>query len=329
MAKRRTKAKRNTLLELIIAIIFIIVAYVGYDNLDILEINEVSNANILTEETSNIILANENEVSNTNTISAEKTENVTLTGDKIQIHFFDVGQADSILLISNNETMLIDAGTNEKGQTVVENIKNLGITKIDYLIGTHPHEDHIGGLDDVINNFEIGTIYMPKVQTNTKTFEDVLDAISNKGLKITTPEKGDKFNVGNVECEIMLCDSELSEKENNLNLSSIVIRAVYNKQSYLFMGDAETKNEQTRDWPQTNVLKVGHHGSNTSSSQSFLNQVMPQIAIIQVGKDNSYGHPKQAILNRIQKLGTTIYRTDEKGNILLESDGIDNKISFY
>ena len=270
-----------------------------------------------------------NQVS-TNTITAEESQNVELTdGEKIQIHFFDVGQADSILLISNNEAMLIDAGTNETGKTVVQNLKNLGISKIDYLVGTHPHEDHIGGLDDVINNFEIGTIYMPKIQTNTKTFEDVLDAISNKGLKVTSPNKGDTFTVGDVNCEVMLCTPELAEEKNNLNLSSIVIRSTFKEQSYLFMGDAETENEKLRDWPQTNILKVGHHGSKTSSSEKFLNEVKPQIAIIQAGKDNKYGLPKQETLDKISKLGTIIYRTDENKNILLESDGIKNKISFY
>lgn len=170
---------------------------------------------------------------------------------------------------------------------------------------------------------------MPEIQANTTTFENVLDAISNKGLKVTSPKVGDKFSVGNLECEIMSCDSELAKKENNLNLSSIAIRAVFKEQSYLFMGDCETENEAARSWPQTNVLKVGHHGSDTSSSQSFLNQIKPQIAIIQVGKDNSYGHPKQTTLNKLQKMGTIVYRTDEKKNIKIESDGTNNKVSFY
>lgn len=306
--KRNTKNARK-IVEIIIGILFIILAIINW--------NEYNKEDVLAN-------------GKLNTITAEETENIELMGEnKIQIHFFDVGQADSILIISNNETMLIDAGTNDAGMTVVKNIKNLGIEKIDYLIGTHPHEDHIGGLDDVINNFEIGTIYMPKIQTNTKTFEDVLDAASNKNLKITAPQIGDTFNVGNIECEIMLCDVELAQKENNLNLSSIVIRAVFEKQSYLFMGDTETENEQSRTWAQTNVLKVAHHGSDTSSSQNFLNQVLPQIAIIQVGKNNSYGHPKQTTLNKLSKLGTLVYRTDEKKNILIESDGINNKVSFY
>jgi len=309
MSNKRNTKNVKKIIEIIIGIIFIILSIINW--------NEYGQENVQANGKLNII-------------TAEETENIELIGDnQIQIHFFDVGQADSILLVSNHKTMLIDAGTNDAGEIVVQNIKNLGIDKIDYLVGTHPHEDHIGGLDDVIESFEIGKIYMPKIQTNTRTFEDVLDAVSNKGLKITSPQTGDKFNVGNIECEVMLCDTELAEKEDNLNLSSIVIRAVFKEQSYLFMGDSEKENEESRTWQQTNVLKVGHHGSNTSSSLNFLNQVLPQIAIIQVGDDNSYGHPHQEVMNRLNKLGTLVYRTDENKNILIESDGINNKVSFY
>lgn len=265
-----------------------------------------------------------------NKVTAEESENVVLEGEDIlQIHFFDVGQADSTLLISNNKTMLIDAGNNEDGTLIVNNIKRLGIQKLDYVIGTHPHEDHIGGLDDVILNFDIGTIYMPKIQTNTKTFEDVLDAIESKGLKVTSPKQGDIFNIGDAKCEIMLAGTGSKEEQENLNLSSIVIRTTYKEQSYLFMADSEQENESSRSWMQTNVLKVGHHGSSTSSSKRFLNQVLPQISIISVGEDNDYNHPHDEVINRLEKIGTLIYRTDEKGNILLESDGKNNKISFY
>lgn len=264
------------------------------------------------------------------TITAEESENIVLEGENhLQIHFFDVGQADSILLIHEGKSMLIDAGNNEDGDLIVQHIKRLGIQKIDYLIGTHPHEDHIGGMDDVIQNFEIGSIYMPKVQTNTKTFEDVLDAILEKNMTVTTPQIGDKFSVGGVECEVMLCGTGNKEEQKNLNLSSLVIRASYQEQSYLFMGDSEKENEQSRTWPQTNVLKVGHHGSDTSSGTPFLNQILPQIAIIQVGKENTYGHPKQITLNKLEKLSTLVYRTDKKGNILIETDGKNNKVSFY
>lgn len=249
---------------------------------------------------------------------AVQTSNTVLS-DKLEVDFIDVGQADSILVSNKNETMLIDAGNNENGNDVVKYIKEKGITKINYLVGTHPHADHIGGLDDVINSdLEIENVYMPKIQTNTKTFEDVLDSLKNKNLKVTAPKKGDTFKIGEANCEVMT-DSILDKE--NLNLSSIVIRLEFGENSFLFMGDAETENEKTINWPKTNVLKVGHHGSNTSSSQNFLNQVKPEYAIIMAGKDNSYGLPKQKILDRLNKIGAKIYRTDELGTIVVISDG--------
>lgn len=239
-------------------------------------------------------------------------------GESVVVRYLDVGQADSILVQSEGINMLIDAGTNSSGQTVVKDLEDLGVTKIDYLIGTHPHEDHIGGMDDIIKNFDIGIIYMPKIQTNTKTFEDVLDAVSEKDLKITSPKKGDEFEVGGARCEIM---TDRIEDTSNLNLSSIVIRMTYGTQSFLFMGDAEKENEETRQWPQTTVLKVGHHGSSTSSSTQFLNEVQPQISVISVGKDNKYGHPTKTTINKLEKIKTKIYRTDESGTITITSDG--------
>lgn len=317
--KKNNKSKIYGLIAiLLIASISIFEEKIKADNINNL-VEQVTNSNEIIETAENLNISEMPATANVEDNSS------TVERENVVIYYLDVGQADSILIQSNGKNMLIDAGTNDMGKTVIADLKKYGVGKIDYLIGTHPHEDHIGGMDDVINNFDIGTIYMPKVQTNTKTFEDVLDAISNKGLKVTTPEVGHKFMVGDASCEIMCCGKGESNEVNNLNLSSIVIRMTYGKQSFLFMGDAETENETARDWQQTNVLKVGHHGSNTSTSKKFLEQVKPEIAIISVGKENKYGHPKQETLDKLK--GITIYRTDENGTITITCDGEKNVIT--
>ena len=233
-----------------------------------------------------------------NHLNEQKVE--FIAQDNLLVDFIDVGQADSILIRNQDQVMLIDAGTNEAGDTVVNYLKELGITKINYLVGTHPHEDHIGGIDDVINNFDIGQIYMPKMETTTKTFEDVLEAIENKNLTVTAPNKGDKIELGQAVGTFMT--DPILDKDN-LNLSSLVMRLEFGNTSFLFMGDAEKENEETINWPKTDVLKVGHHGSNTSSSKKFLEQIEPEYSIIMVGKDNSYDLPKQETINNLKSIG--------------------------
>lgn len=295
MSKKKKQKKQSIVISIISTIILLGIILLG------------SNFN-KTEEFNNFIKAN-------NLIENQTEGNL----ENLIVYFIDVGQADSILIKNQDDTLLIDAGNNEDGQDVVNFIKGKGITKLNYVIGTHPHEDHIGGLDDVINSdLKIENLWMPKIQTNTKTFEDVLDAVKNKGLKVTAPNKGDSFEIRRAKCEVMT-DSILNK--DNLNLSSIVIRLEFENNSFLFMGDAETANEKTRTWMKTDVLKVGHHGSNTSSSEDFLKQINPTYAVIMAGKNNSYGLPKQKILDRLAKIGAKVYRTDEEGTIMMISNG--------
>lgn len=251
----------------------------------------------------------------------------------LKVHFIDVGQADCILLQTHDgNSMLIDAGNNADAETVVNYIKKQIIEKLDYVIGTHPHEDHIGGLDTVINTFVVEKIIMPKVSHTTQTFQDVLTAIKNKGLKITTPVPGTEYMLGDTSFTVLAPNSENYE---NLNDYSVVIRLAHGNNAFLFSGDAEAVSEnemlEKKHVLKSDVLKIGHHGSNTSTTDAFLKAVSPKHAVISVGKNNDYGHPNHDVLTRLTSAGVDIYRTDESGTIIITSDGetikIDKKAS--
>ena len=243
------------------------------------------------------------------------------SSDILTISYLDVGQADSILIESNNENMLIDAGNNEDGEFLVKYFKEKEITKFKYLVATHPHEDHIGGIDDVINNFEIETFFMSDVITTTKTFTDVLDAMENKNLTYTVPKIKDKYNLGDATIEVIYTGTNKQE----LNNTSIVLRMVYKDVSFLFTGDTEEKVEKIILNSSLNissdVLKVSHHGSSSSTSNDFLNKVNPKYAIISVGTGNSYKHPEDITLNKLNSKNIKVYRTDLDGSIIVTTDG--------
>lgn len=256
-----------------------------------------------------------------NEVEYRQNQEVKINPNNLVIHFVDVGQGDCILIGQNNEYALIDAGNNEDGQLLVEYFKELGVKKFKYVIGTHAHEDHIGGIDNIINNFELDKFYMPDVITTTKTFEDVLDALLNKQKAFDTPKIGDKFKLNDLEFEVLYLGTDKSD----LNDTSIVLKLTYKNTTYLFMGDATSKVEKIlinegKDLS-SDVLKVGHHGSQYSSTATFLKKVNPSYAVIQVGQDNEYDHPKQVTLDKLNKLNTLTYRTDEQGTIILTSDG--------
>ncbi|HHV30292.1 MAG TPA: MBL fold metallo-hydrolase [Clostridium sp.] len=252
---------------------------------------------------------------------SDTIENSVLN-DQLQITFLDVGQADSILISQGQRYMLIDAGNNADEELVVNYLKSKGIGKLDYVIGTHAHEDHIGGLDAVINDFEIGKVLMPKQISTTKTFEDVLVAIKNKGMKVTTPKVGDVYELGKAKWTILAPNKE---KYENINNSSLVVRMTFGNNSFIFMGDAEELSEReilsNNLEIQSDLIKIGHHGSGSSTTALFLKKVSAKYAVISVGKDNSYGHPDSLILNRLKTFGVEVFRTDEIGTIVVTSDG--------
>ena len=249
-----------------------------------------------------------------------------LVGDEgeLRVSFVDVGQGDSEFIeLPNGETLLIDAGTNETGADVVNYIESLGYSSIDYVVGTHPHEDHIGGLDDVIRTFDVESVYMPKVTADTKTFEDVLDAVAEKGLSINTAKAGVSI-VDGEDLSVKMLAPVLDEYDNT-NDYSAVIKVVYGDTSFLFTGDAEEYAESliTGD-VDSDVLKVGHHGSSTSTGEAFLERVSPSYAVISCGLGNSYGHPHTETIEKLG--GIPVFRTDEMGTIVATSDG--SEISF-
>ncbi len=249
-----------------------------------------------------------------------------LVGDEgeLRVSFIDVGQGDSEFIeLPNGETLLIDAGTNETGADVVNYIESLGYSSIDYVVGTHPHEDHIGGLDDVIRTFDVESVYMPKVTADTKTFEDVLDAVDEKGLTINTAKAGVTLVDGDGLSVKML--APVLDEYDNTNDYSAVIRIVYDDTSFIFMGDAEQYAEDliTGD-VDSDVLKVGHHGSSTSTGEAFLERVSPSYAVISCGLGNSYGHPHTETIEKLG--GIPVFRTDEMGTIVATSEG--SEISF-
>ena len=267
-----------------------------------------------------IYFNNEKEVQSTTTQN-RKTEQVinTSDADNLKVHFIDVGQADSILIEQNNEYMLIDAGNNEDGQLLVNYFNNLGITSFKYVFGTHAHEDHIGGLDEIIENFTIENFYMPEVITTTKTFEDVLDALEAKQVAFQTPKINDELTLKDSKIKVL---SILNDDED-LNDTSIVLRLKYGTTSFLFTGDASSTIEKNilNKEIQSDVLKLGHHGSRYSTSKEFLKKVSPTYAIISVGKNNSYNHPHSEVFKRLNEQNVKIYRTDEQGTIIAESNG--------
>ena len=253
-------------------------------------------------------------------ITIEKEENKKTDSnntDVVKVEYIDVGQADAILIENDKKYMLIDAGNNEDGDLLVNYFKDKNITDFEYVVATHPHEDHIGGMDNIIKNFNIKNYYMPDCYTTTKTFEELLDALEEKNLSFETPDIDSEFLLGDALFKVLYTGTD----KRDLNNTSIVLRMTYKDVSFMFTGDATNTTEKkiiAKDL-QSDVLKVGHHGSQYSTSDEFLDKVNPKYAIISVGTGNVYDHPKDITLNKLK--GIEVHRTDKEGTIRVISDG--------
>lgn len=260
---------------------------------------------------------------NNNSVTSN-TSNVT---GQLKVHFIDVGQADSILIQQGNENMLIDAGNNDDENTLKNYLASLGVKELKYAIATHPHEDHIGSMDYIMNSLKVGQIYAPKVTASTKTYENLVNAVKNKGMQFKVPSVGETFYVGQAKCTILAPNNSTYDDLNNY---SIVVKVEFGNNSFLFTGDAEETSEKEMLSKGLNlkadVLKVGHHGSRTSSSDAFLNAVNPKYAVISVEKNNDYGHPNSETLARLNSRKVDVYRTDIHGTVIAVSDGNAIKI---
>ena len=257
-------------------------------------------------------------------ISSPIASTVPTTISVMKVHFIDVGQGDCTLIqLADGTNILIDGGNRADAAVINKYLQDQKVNVIDYLIATHPHEDHIGSLPAIIKSFEIGNIYMPKVTANTKIFEDLLLAIKAKGYKINTAKAGVKI-IDTKEAKMTLIAPNASEYDE-LNNYSAVVKLTYLNTSFLFTGDVEDISEKeilNKNFDiKADVIKIGHHGGRTSSTKDFLEKVAPKYAVISVGKDNDYGHPHKETMERLSSLKLKIFRTDEQGTIVISSDG--------
>lgn len=275
-----------------------------------------------------LIINNQDKIKNLFNQNNNQNQNdyINTNNNLLKVHYLDVGQGDSIFIeLPNNETMLIDAAESYQSENIINYLKNLNYQKIDYVIGTHPHTDHIGGLKDIINTFEIGKIYMPKVVSTTKTYESLLMAIKDKNLKINTAKAGTSIiDTDALKINILAPNSETYTELNNY---SVVTKITYGTTKFLFMGDAEKLSEnEIKENVTADVIKIGHHGSNTSSSIDFIKKVNAKYGIISVSLNNKYNLPKEETITNWENSGTKIYLTSINGTIRTSSDGTNIKI---
>ena len=254
-------------------------------------------------------------------VTVQPTESPTETPvSELTVHFIDVGQADAAVLQCGDDTMMIDGGNVADSSLIVAYLKKLNIDNIDYMVCTHAHEDHVGGLSAPLSVMPVSAVYAPSAEADSKAYQNFKRKAADQNTEIMHPENYESFPFGSARVEILACP----DNADNLNNTSIILKVTHKNKSFLFTGDAEREEEQTlldRGLLKSDVLKVGHHGSDTSTSYPFLREVMPEYAVISVGKDNLYGHPTEAVLIRLRDADVQVYRTDLQGDIIMISDG--------
>ncbi len=250
-----------------------------------------------------------------------KTKVAATAIDKMEVHYIDVGQGDATLIKCGDAAMLIDAGENDKGTLVQNYIRKQGVKSLDYLIVTHPDSDHCGGADVIITKYDIDTIIMPDYAKDTASYRDVIKAMDYKKNKVTEPVVGESYKLGDAEFTIIAPNAEY-EEANNYSVSIVL---EHGSKKFVFTGDAEEEAEEdildSGIDISADVLKVGHHGSKTSSIEDFVDAVDPKYALISCGENNDYGHPHAQTMNTLRTRGIKLFRTDEQGSLIASSDG--------
>lgn len=257
----------------------------------------------------------------------ETSQTPVEASNKMKVHFLDVGQGDSILVQSpNGKNLLVDGSTKDAGKEVVAYLRSHDVEKLDYVVATHPDADHIGGLISVLNSISIKNfVDSGKVHTS-QTYEEMLQLILDKNIPFIVPNIGDTIPLDD---DLDITVLNVGEESDDNNEASIVLKITYGEVSYLLMGDADIRIEKEileQSNVKSTVLKAGHHGSDTSSSEDFIQAVKPEVTILSYGKDNSYGHPDAEVKSRLERISSQIYGTSVVGNIVVETDGVDYNV---
>jgi competence protein ComEC len=263
------------------------------------------------------------------TSATVQSKGISAASGNLTVHFLDVGQGDSILLEHGTDAMLIDSGEIGKGDIVATFVKSEGITSLDYVVATHPHSDHIGGMSAILNDFPIGHFLDSGYTYTSKTYEDMLSTIDKKNIPFSTPKRGDKIDFSSG-IDVKVLNPGSTYFTDDVNQNSIVLKVTDGSVSFLLMGDAGPEAEsaimEAGYDVNADILKVGHHGSRTSSGASFISAVSPAVSVIEVGAGNDYGHPHQETLDRLQK-ASKVYRTDLDGTITVTTDGSTYRVT--